>query len=510
MERYRKMKINQRKAGVVLSYASEAVKILVSLIYTPIMLRLLGQSGYGLYQLVYSVVSYLGLLNLGFGSSYLRFYSRYKVKNDEDGIARLNGMFMVIFCIISVICILSGIVMIKNIHGIFGNGLSNSEYETAEILMWLLVINLAFTFLDSVFNCSITAHEKFFFQKLLILLQNLCSPFLTFPLLVKGYGSVGMVSITTFLTVSVLISDVFYCLKKLHIQFCFRSLKFSLFKEMWTFTFFIFLNQIIDQINWNVDKFLLGRLSGTAAVAVYGVGGQINTMYMQFSTSISNVFVPKVNYIVAEKDDNNQLTKIFTKVGRIQFMVLMLILSGFIFFGKPFIKIWAGEEYNTAYEIALFLIVPITVPLIQNLGIEIQRAKNMHKTRTVVYLFIAIVNVVISIPLIKLWGSVGAVLGTALSLFVGNICFMNWYYQNRIGLDIIYFWKEIFKFIPALLIPGLAGVVIMKYSHITIFLQLFVYILLYTFVYCISMYLSGMNKEEKQLLSKMIKRNKKG
>ena len=98
------MAINQRKTGVVLSYAGELVKILVSLIYTPIMLRLLGQSEYGLYQLVYSVVSYLSLLSLGFGSSYLRFYSRYKAQKDEDGVAKLNGMFMLIFCSISIIC----------------------------------------------------------------------------------------------------------------------------------------------------------------------------------------------------------------------------------------------------------------------------------------------------------------------------------------------------------------------------------------------------------------------
>ena len=192
--------INQRKAGVILSYAGELVKILVSLIYTPIMLRLLGQSEYGLYQLVYSVVSYLSLLSLGFGSSYLRFYSRYKAQKDEDGVARLNGMFMLIFCSISVICVLCGLVMIGNIRGIFGTGLTESEYATAKVLMGLLIINLAMTFPNSVFNCSITAHEKFLFQKLLILLQNLFSPFLTLPVLIMGYGSIGMVSVTTFLT----------------------------------------------------------------------------------------------------------------------------------------------------------------------------------------------------------------------------------------------------------------------------------------------------------------------
>ena len=136
----------------------------------------------------------------------VRFYSRYKAQKDEDGVARLNGMFMLIFCSISVICVLCGLVMIGKIRGIFGTGLTESEYATAKVLMGLLIINLAMTFPNGVFNCSITAHEKFLFQKLLILLQNLFSPFLTLPLLIMGYGSIGMVSVTTFLTFVLLIS----------------------------------------------------------------------------------------------------------------------------------------------------------------------------------------------------------------------------------------------------------------------------------------------------------------
>ena len=109
----KKVYINQRKAGVILSYAGQFAKILISIIYTPIMLRLLGQSEYGLYQLVYSVVSYLSLLSLGFSSSYMRFYSRYKAQKDEDGVARLNGMFLLIFASLSVVCILCGCVMLS-------------------------------------------------------------------------------------------------------------------------------------------------------------------------------------------------------------------------------------------------------------------------------------------------------------------------------------------------------------------------------------------------------------
>lgn len=497
---------NQRKIGVVLSYISEAIKILSGLIYTPIMLRLLGQSEYGLYQLVYSVVSYLSLLSLGFGSSYMRFYSRFNEKGDQDGVARINGMFLTIFCSISVICILCGIVMVSNTRAIFGTGLTDSELSTAKVLMALMVMNLALTFPSTVFNCCITAHERFFFQKILIVAQNVLNPFLTLPLLLLGYGSIGMVCVTTAITLGKLILDVWYCFEKLHVRFIFKGFQFSLLKEMWVFTFFIFLNQIIDQVNWSVDKFLLGRLSGTAAVAVYGVGAQINSMYLQFSTAVSNVFVPRVNAIVASSDDNNELTKLFIKVGRIQFIIMALILTGFLFVGKPFIQFWAGVSYAEAYYVVLLLIVPVTVPLIQNLGIEIQRAKNKHKARSIVYFFIAIANILISIPLIKRYGPSGAALGTAIALCAGNILFMNWYYHNKLGINIAEFWKNIFSFIPALILPCIVGICIMKFYEIKNFAMLAAAIVMYTAVYCLSMYILGMNESEKHMITAPIRK----
>ena len=275
---------------------------------------------------------------------------------------------------------------------------------------------------------------------------------------------------------------------------------------MWIFTFFIFLNQIIDQVNWSVDKFLLGRFSGTMAVAVYGLGAQINTMYIQFSTAISGVFVPKVNRIVAETNDNRELTCLFTKVGRVQFMVMGLILTGFFFFGQIFMFFWGGEGYGESYVVTLFLIIPVTVPLVQNIGIEIQRAKNMHKTRSVVYFLIAVANIFVSIPLIGRFGPVGAAMGTALSLFGGNIVFMNWYYYRYIGLDMVFFWKKIVRIFPALVVPCIAGFVIWKWIVMQSLIRMIAWILIYTAIYSCSMWLLGMNKEEKHMISSLIEK----
>ena len=78
-------KVNQLKFGAVLSYASLAIGVVVSLVYTPIMLQRLGTQEFGVYNLVLPIVSYLNLLSFGLGSTYTRYYSRYRVADDQEG-----------------------------------------------------------------------------------------------------------------------------------------------------------------------------------------------------------------------------------------------------------------------------------------------------------------------------------------------------------------------------------------------------------------------------------------
>ena len=54
----------QIKLGIVLQYMQMGLSILISLIYTPIMLNILGQTEYGIYNLASSIISYLSLLFL--------------------------------------------------------------------------------------------------------------------------------------------------------------------------------------------------------------------------------------------------------------------------------------------------------------------------------------------------------------------------------------------------------------------------------------------------------------
>ncbi len=500
--------MDQKKAGVLLSYGQTVLSTIISLVYTPVMLRLLGTSEYGTYTLVSGFISNLSLMSFGLGSAYVRYYSRAKVQEGEDGVAHINGMFMVIFLVISAMSLLVGGVLVANVQNIFGAKLTAHEIETARVLMALLVVNIAVSFPCSVFSSYITANERFLFQRIINMIRTVLNPIVMLPLLLMGLGSVALVVVTLVLSVVTDAFNIWYCRRKLSMRLTFGHFDFALLREMGGFSFFIFLNMIIDQINWTVDTTLLGIISGTAATAIYGVGAQINSYYKTLSTSISGVFVPQINRIVAEGQGDDRLTSLFTRVGRIQFLLLMLVLTGFVFVGEPFIDAWGGGEYAGAYPIALMLMVPVTLPLIQNLGIEIQRAKNMHQFRSKVYFFMALGNVLVSIPLGMRYGGLGCAMGTAISLIIGNGFVMNWYYQTHIGLDMKYFFRSILSMVPAMVPPALLGLLAVRLHTFSGYSGVLTFAVPYTAVYALCVYRWAMNDEERGMVRGMLRRLK--
>lgn len=494
--------MNQRKVGAVLSYVSLVVGYIVSLAYTPVMLRILGRSEYGLYNLASSVVAYLGLLNFGFTSAYLRYYIRAKVQQDHQAVSRLNGMFLIIFSVIGLVAAAAGLAASFNVDLLLGSRLSPVEKDRAGILMLILTCNMAISFPASVFTFNITANERFFFQKLIGLVKLVTNPFLNILVLVLGYGSIGLALVMALTNLAFDIIYAFYAIKTLNMRFSFSNFNWQAMREMSAFSAYIFLNMITDQVNWNVDKLVLGHYHGTVSVAIYGLAAQLNQYFISLSYSISSVFIPRVHQIIARPHEGRELTLVFTKIGRLQFMLLSMVAIGIVFFGKPFIEQWAGIGYLDSYPILLLLALPAIVSSIQNIGIEIQRAKNMHKFRSVAYFFIAVLNIALTIWLAKPLGGVGAAMGTAIALVIGNWFAMNWYYHKKIGLDIPYFWRQILGLFPALLPPAGYAILMFYIGNLRKGTNLLLFGLLYVLVFILSMWFFGMNEYEKDLFRK--------
>lgn len=500
------MAVNQIKAGVVLNYAILGLSNLVALLYTPYMLRMMGQNEYGLYSLVAAVIAYLTIMDFGFGNAIIRYTAKFRAEGKQEEQYSMFGMFLVLYVGIGVLAFIAGLGLYFNVDALFGDTMTAYELGRAKILMLIMVFNLAVTFPLGIFGSIVTAYEDFVFQKVVQIARILLNTAVMICLLKMGYKAVAMVVVQTIFNLATLLLNYFYCRYKIRIKIIFGKFNWSFLREVAIYSFWIFLNAIMDRIYWSTGQFVLGAVVGTAAVAVFAIAIQMENMYMSFSTAVSGVFLPRVTALVATNKSDKEVSDLFIRTGRIQYIIMSFILSGFILFGHPFITLWAGPGYSESYTIALLFMIPLTVPLIQNLGISILQARNQMRFRSVLYVIIALASLAMQIPLARRYGGIGCAAAIAGALFIGHVLVMNIYYQRKQHLDIIRFWREILKMSVIPVIMGVAGWLVLQYVEMDNILNLAVAIVVYSMVYIPAFWKFSMNSYERELVMKPILR----
>ena len=295
--------MNQIKAGAALNYVSICLNMVVGLIYTPYMLRMLGQSEYGLYSLAASIIAYLTVLDLGFANAIVRYTAKFRAEGKEREQEEMFGMFFILYIGIGILAMIAGCVLSLNVENLFSRSMTETEVERTRIMLWLMTFNLAFTFPMSIWGSIMTAYERFVFQRLVSIVRSILNPVVMVLLLVIGYKAVAMVVVTTIFNVVTLLVNYWYCKHRLSIKVRFARFKWDLLKEVSIYSFWIFLQVIMDRIYWSTGQFVLGIYKGAVAIAIYAVAVQLLNMYMLFSTAISGVFLPKITAMVTKENN---------------------------------------------------------------------------------------------------------------------------------------------------------------------------------------------------------------
>lgn len=501
------MAINQLKAGAALNYCAIILNSLVGLLYTPYMLRMLGQNEYGLYSLVASVIAYLTVLDLGFGNAIVRYTAKFRAEGRISEQYEMFGMFFILYLVIGLVAFAGGVLLYWNVDALFGSAMTAYELSRAEIMVLIMAANVAITFPMSIFGSIITAYEQFVFPKVVSIIRVILNTAVMVVLLYWGYKALTMVLVQTIFNIATLVINYIYCKKKLGIKLRLGKFEWGFLKEVSIYSFWIFLNAIMDRVYWSTGQFVLGSVVGTVAVSVFAVAIHLQSLYLQFSTAISSVFLPKVTAMVAKNEDRKKISDLFIRTGRIQNIVMSLLLFGFIVFGQKFIVIWAGEDYEDAYLMTLLFFTSLYIPLIQNLGITILQARNQMKFRSIAYIIIAIAALAFEIFFAKLWGGLGCAIAVSGALLLGQGVVMNIYYHVKQGIDIPKFWIEIMKMDIVPVFVTIAFIVITnKWWAIDTILSFVGCALVYCAVYSLLYYKFSLNQYERDLVMAPVKR----
>lgn len=430
------------KFGVILSYVAMIISFFGALFVTNKVLNLIGDYNYGLYSFVNSITSWLTILSSALASSYLKF-TTVEEKNSQGETSKTNTIYLKLLLILGVGVLIIGLSVVAVLY-ILKINIGKYNWTDSQMmygLFTLSIINISLTMPTSVFSLYIHYKNKFVFGKILnitITIVNFAGHFLI------AYLTKNILLIATFtilITLLTFIANWLFSKKVIDIRFAKASIRENraLISSIISFSSILLFNTIVDQINTNVDKTLLGFFSVPQDVTIYQMGQQFGTYMMTMSVAVSGVFAPTLHKMVVNKNEN-EIRTLFLKISRIQTIILTAVSFGFLACGYDFVLWWLGPNRISTYYVGFILLIVNLCPLTMNASIEIQRAMNKHKFRAFIYFGAAVLNILISILFLHFLPREHAIfaclIGTVITKVSSHWIAMNIYNKRIIGLPI--------------------------------------------------------------------------
>lgn len=487
----------KRSIGIAISYLNTFVNVAVSLILTSFLLKKLGDTEYGLYQTIASFVNYLVLFEFGIGTVMTRNIAICRSNNDTD---RLQSTFSTMFAItvfFSVLMIGISLVFYANISRIYARTMTNDQIQYAKQLFILLTVYLLAVFYTQCFDGYVLGMEQYSFSKLRAIVISLIKLAVTLLLISLRKRAIVVVLIDLCLSLAALAFTSGYCMKTYRVRFRPKQFDRKILVASVPLCFALFIQAVINQANSNVDKFVIGVMMSVEDVALYSITQFFFSIFATIMTIPVSMYLPEMARVLSNHPSGDQLTQKLIEPGRIEAMIGGLLLGGIFAVGKPFIALFFGAPKVAAWKYALIVLIPMYVNMTDAVIISVLDVLNKRLARSLALLGTAVMNIALTVLLIGKYGILGAVIGTAVSLIIGNIIVMSVYYSKKLGVRIIHlFWKSYQGvLLPCIVAAGIGYAVSIHISRAL--LSLLFGGLLYLGIALVGVTCFGLNREEK-------------
>lgn len=419
---------------------------IITLAMTPFIIRSLGDNMYGLWIFVGSFLGYYGLMDFGLNSAVQRFLSRAIGLKSRDEANKVINTALTIFTIIGSIALLFSFIialifpmLIKNI----------TEVNLFRKIILILGLNFAIGFPLRVFSGILIANIRYDLSTGLELIKMVLRTVLIIVLLKAGYGIMALAFITFVADIGGYISK-YFIVRHLYkyIVFSKTLIDKSLIKPLFGYSVYTFVSQMADQLRFNVNNLVITAFIGLSSVTIYSIASRLVTYFIQFISSAVGMFAPIFSQYEA-RGDYASIREKFIFTTKISSYLSIMIGGILIIFGKAFIERWVGPKYLNAYPILLILVIPIVIALMQNPSVQLLYGISKHKFFAISNLIEGIINLILSVILVKKYGLVGVAIGAAIPMLIIKLFVQPIYTCRIIKLDIREYYLDVL--LPTLL-----------------------------------------------------------
>lgn len=450
--------MNNRKTGLLLSYAETVLNMLCGLLLSSFLLKVLGDFEYGLYQTMSAFVNYLVILEFGTGTVMCRHLLVAKGSEDPNEQKRIMATLWYMTLALGVLILAVGMAFGFSIPKIYSNTIPPEKMAYAMRVFGVMIVYLLASFFTQTLSGTFIGNENYNIGNI-IQITKIASRTIILLVAVRSVKySIVIALCDAVISLLIFLFTAIYVKKKYAFSFNPRNFDRGVLRSSMPLCIALLLQTIINQANNNVDKFIIGIKMNMESVSLYSVALYIYTMFSSVTTKPITMYMPQVADNMRKGLRGKELTQTLVFPGRLVALIGGTIMFGFAVVGRQFIEIIYGAAYSKAWLIALILLAPAFVNMTGGCVINVLDILNKRQVRSYMLMITTAVNIVLTIWFINLWGVLGAVIATAISLIAGQIILLNIYYYKAISINVWRLYIDAYRgIVPAQILAAAVG-----------------------------------------------------
>lgn len=497
--------MNQIKIGAIISYFTVAFNIISGLFFTPFLISKVGNNVYGIYTLVITFLNYF-LIDFGLGNSVSKYISLYRAQGKKK---KVNEFISVVFKLFLAMAFIIGVVLFILYFFLesFFSGLTADEIVILKKMYIISGGSAVLLFIFIPLDGILTAYEKFFELKSCELLRKIGIIVLSVMALEIKCDIILVSTINAIVGVVVVIMKMGIIKNEIPIKIRWKYFDNNIFAQVASFSGWLTLIMIAQRFIIPIAPTILGRFSNSDEIGIFSIATTVEGYIYTIASCLNGLFLPKLTQMLVKKQ-NKEINRLFIDVGRIQSMVIGTIVACFCVYGKEFIYIWVGREFEKAYWVILLLIIPSIIVYAQEVAnsiLIIEHKKLKYKAGC--YIVGAVISTITACMLTPKLGSIGAGIGITICLWGCHVIAMNMVYAKKTMLNIKEFFSSCYnKLIPVLFGLILVGFLINRYIETDNLIVLGIKIICFILIEMIICWKIVLNSEEKRKIMQLMKK----
>jgi O-antigen/teichoic acid export membrane protein len=417
------------------NYIGMLVSGVVAFLVTPILIRSLGDFHYGMWVLVASVLDYYGLLDIGIRTTLQRYVARCHGGDQRDSLNRTLMTAMVISIAVAILIGVLTSAFAGVLPGLFH--VTRADRTLFAQVLFLLGFSVAVTFPARVLGAYLCGLQRFDVYNLAGAGTSIVRAGLLVMVVRSGRGIHGCAAVE--LVVAVLSLVVHWILVHWidpEINFDLRKARWSEFRELLSFSFFVFISQVADLFRFRLDSLVVARWLNVALVTPFNVAARLVDYFRYVTAGIRGPLMTELSSMEGQGREQ-ELNDLFLRTTRVTALTSLFLGSFLCLNGKMLLALWVGKRYVlSSYPTLAALAIGRVAATVQAPSVMLLLAKGKNRPLAFWSLAEGLINLALSIYWAGKYGILGVALGTAIPMLAFKLFLLPWYtlYVSKISV----------------------------------------------------------------------------